>query len=147
VVVDTGSAMLRAGFASEGLPRVVACMDGGHRVGGCTALTGSPRSSTSSNGHHVSLLADSSSTAPVGPGRGSHTTALAGCDAFEVDWEQLTQTWETLFSGPYLDIDPMDHAFVMSTLPDMRPSSRAAAMELLFETFGGFRWQLFTGWA
>eukprot|EP01045_Picozoa_sp_COSAG04_P026548 COSAG04_NODE_3705_length_2594_cov_1.636874_2_plen_545_part_00 len=113
VVVDTGSASLRAGFAGEGAPRVIASMHGGHRVG-----LGS------------SLCPADSSEAPAAAAAAS----VSMQQNFTIEWESLPDTWEALF-GEHLSINPSEHSFVMSTLPDMTPGSKATMLEYMFEQF------------
>lgn len=115
VVVDTGSACLRAGFAGEGAPRVVATMHGGHQVGRGSSLC--PSSLTSSE--------DS---------KASSTAFSAEQQNFTVEWDGLLDTWEALFEQQLM-IDCSDHSFVMSTLPDMTPTSRSTMIETMFEHF------------
>jgi actin-related protein len=82
VVLDTGSSLLRAGFAGEGMPRIVAAMDGGRHVGSCAAIVDCVGDSSPRNQHAMAAAAQESSVkqqmqAP-----------------FSIDWEKLEETWE-----------------------------------------------------
>lgn len=114
VVVDTGSACLRAGFAGEGAPRVVATMHGGHQVGRGSSLCPPILSSEESKPSPNSFSAEQQS--------------------FTVEWDGLMDTWEALFEQQLM-ISCSDHSFVMSTLPDMTPTSRSTMIETMFEHF------------
>ena len=114
VVVDTGSACLRAGFAGEGAPRVVATMHGGHQVGRGSSLC--------------------PSNVAGEPSKVSPPAFSAEQQNFTVEWDGLLDTWEALFDQ-HLMIDCSEHSFVMSTLPDMTPASRSTMIETMFEHF------------
>ena len=121
VVVDTGSACLRAGFAGEGAPRVVANMHGGYQVGRGSSLC--PTS-----------LAEEKLTAGGTADAVASGAFSAEQQNFAVEWDGLVETWEALFEQQLL-IDSADHSFVMSTLPDMTPASRSTMLETMFEHF------------
>ena len=114
----------------------VAPMDGGRRVGSCATLFAASESPRG-NSHNHGLLLPNSRRAAEAAAAAAHARALSGSsttDGFAIDWDRLSDTWECLFSQ-HLQIDPTQHSFVMSTLPDMRPASRATALEAMFETF------------
>ena len=77
VVLDTGSSLLRAGFAGEGMPRIVASMDGGRHVGSCAALEQSNDQQATGVVAQDSTILRQQRQAP-----------------FSIDWENLEATWE-----------------------------------------------------
>jgi len=123
VVIDNGTGVLKAGFASAEKPRVVFRS----YVGRPKHLRMMPGGALEGSNTFIGAKADDH--------RGALTLSYPMDHGVVKDWGDMEQIWSNIYSRDNLNVAPEEHAVLLTEAPMNPTSNRVKAAEIFFESF------------